>query len=83
MGPKRSYPYKDKAVEGQQIDFTSSSAEAWNTYTLEDGTTIKMKTVLLEVARLSEYDDKGNPVYVFSAHQIIGATVPDELKKKD
>jgi len=82
VGPKKQYSYEGKQVLGQQIDVESSS-ESWNTYKLEDGTVLKMKVVLLDVVRLdNEYDKAGNPVYQFSAHQIVGITPPDELKKK-
>jgi hypothetical protein len=80
MGPKKQYPYNGKPVSGQQVD-VETSTETWSTYKLEDGTVLKMKVVLLEVVRLDEHDATGNPVYQFAAHQIIGVTAPDDLKK--
>jgi hypothetical protein len=81
LGPKKQYTFNGKQVTGQQVDVESSN-ESWNTYKLEDGAVLKIKSVLLDVVRLDEYDKEGNPVYQFTAHQIIGVTPPDELKKK-
>lgn len=77
----KTYRIKDKAVTGQEIPVTKSN-ESWNVYQLEDGATLKIKTVLLEVVRLDEYDDNGKPIYQFNAHQVIGLDVPENLLKK-
>ncbi|MEO8027778.1 MAG: hypothetical protein ABI823_14945 [Bryobacteraceae bacterium] len=82
MGPKKEFPYQGRRVIGQEID-TVSSNETWSAYTLEDGTVIKMKSVLLTIVRLDEHDATGNPIYMFTSHQIIGVTAPDDLKKKE
>ncbi len=81
MGAKRDYRFNNKDVPGQQISF-SPGTEYWNQYDLEDGTQLKIKTVLLDVARLDEYNEHGDPIYLFTTHQIVGVQVPDELKRK-
>lgn len=81
MGPKKTFEYQGRKVQGQSVDFTAKS-ENWQQYELEDGSQLKMKIVLLDVVRLDEYNENGDPVYQFSAQQLIGIQVPDEFKKK-
>lgn len=78
---KKMYDFQGRKVPGQDVLF-ESKGENWNLYTLDDGSTLRVKLVLLEVARLDEYNDRGEPVYMVSAQQLLGVQVPDELKKK-
>lgn len=81
MGPKKPYLYQDRQVQGQTIEF-ESKGEPWNQYTLEDGTQLKIKVVLLGAVRLDEYNDHGQPIYQFQLQQLVGADVPPELLRK-
>lgn len=82
MGLRKTVDYQGRRVEAEVVNF-EAKAEGWNQYALEDGTSLKMKLVLLEVVRLvDEYGPTGDPVYVFSAQQIVGSASPDNLKKK-
>jgi hypothetical protein len=74
--------YQGKKVTGEIVDF-ESSPENFNNYALADGTNIKIKTVLLEVVRIvDEYGPNGDPVYLFTAQQIINVNSPEKLKQK-
>lgn len=81
MAEKRMFPFQDRMVPGEPIDFQATIPEGWNNYQLDDGTTMKIKTVLLNVARLDEFDQQGNPVYTFQAQQIVAINPPERLKK--
>ncbi|MGO9230157.1 MAG: hypothetical protein ACLQKA_13250 [Bryobacteraceae bacterium] len=81
MGPKKTFEHQGRKVQGQSVEFTAKS-ENWQQYELEDGSQLKVKIVLLDVVRLDEYSDNGDPVYQLAAQQLIGIQVPDELKKK-
>ena len=81
MGPKKLFDFQGRKVQGQSIEF-EPKAEPWGQYALEDGTELKVKVVLCEVVRLDEFNDKGDPVYQFGFQQIIGAVVPEALKRK-
>jgi hypothetical protein len=60
-----------------------TSSEKWNEYTLADGTTIRLKQVLIEAWRMLDlYDQEGNPQYVFKTAAIPIVRAPVELKKK-
>lgn len=57
--------------------------ESWNTYTLSDGTTIKVKLVLRGVKRLKRFEPDGRPVYIINSINVVRAVnVPPELKAK-
>jgi len=81
MAQHKTVDYQGRKVVGEVIDFTPP-VESFNIYQLADGTILKLKTVLLEVVRLNgEYGPTGEPVYVFSAQQIINSISPDNLKQ--
>jgi hypothetical protein len=82
VGQQKTVDYQGKKVPGEVLEF-EAKAENWNQYTLEDGTSVKMKVVLLEVVRvLNEYGPAGDPIYIFTAQQITGTSSPENLKKK-
>lgn len=62
----------------------SESSEKWSEYKLEDGTTIRVKQVVLEIMRaVGEYDPDGNPMYSMKAQPIVSIVdVPNRLKRK-
>lgn len=66
----------------EEIEF-ETDREAWNTYTLHDGTTLKVKAVLAEVLRVEGmYQQTGEPVYTVNASIVVSSSSPDALKKK-
>lgn len=57
--------------------------EHWNSYTLSDGTTLKVKLVLRGVKRLKRFEPDGSPIYVINSINVVRAIdVPEELKAK-
>ena len=80
---KRIVDYKGKKVEGTEVSFEIEH-EPWCVYSLNDGSTLRIKNSLLRAIRLDgEFDPEGYPVYVTSSNQIaVAATVPDNLRKK-
>jgi hypothetical protein len=71
------------ALEGSvDLDFKEVE-ENWNTYTLSDGTTLKVKLVLRGVKRLKNFEPDGSPVYVINTINVVRAVdIPPELKAK-
>jgi len=69
--------------EGEEVDFENEKEE-WNIYKLADGTTLKVKLVLVNVVRSRDkYDSLGNPVYGINSQNIVKVlNVPEELKRK-
>jgi hypothetical protein len=83
VAEKKSIQFQGRTVLGESVDFEATSPEAWNAYKLVDGSTLKVKLVLLNVVRLDEHAQDGNPVYQFQAQQIVAIDVPEMLKRKD
>ncbi len=74
--------FQGKEWEAESVDVNQGS-ERWNEYLLEDGSTLKIKTIVTEVARLSgQYDNDGNPVYVVKSGNVVVASSPEPLKRK-
>jgi hypothetical protein len=81
MPPKKMYPFNGQQVTGENVE-VETSTEPWAQYQLADGTTVKVKMVMLEAVRLDAYNETNDPVYQFQFQQIIGVVAPDALKGK-
>jgi hypothetical protein len=81
MPEKKMYPFLGKHFTGQTVE-VEGIAEPFSQYKLSDGTTVKVKMIIVDAVRLDTHDDLGNPVYQFQFQQIIAAVSPDELKRK-
>jgi hypothetical protein len=56
--------YEGKRVPAEQLEFTAKIPEPWALYELEDGTQVKIKTVLAQVFRIVDaHLPNGDPVY--------------------
>lgn len=80
MSEEREYDFQGRKVLGQQIDFETEK-EGWSVYKLADGTGVRMKTVVVSVVKLKEYDPAGNPIYLVNATPAIAMDVPPSLRK--
>jgi len=72
-------------ADADDIDFEESK-EYWNIYKLKDGTTLKIKLVLLGIKRLKKHNPDGSPIYVINSQNVVRAVdIPKELiiKPKD
>lgn len=83
------YELKDATLSDkpeQQSDFEiveiKKSEESWSKYTLADGTTLRVRPVVVEVVRLvGQYDPNGDPLYQAKTALIVDAKIPTRLKK--
>jgi len=67
----------------EEVEFDTVKEE-WNEYKLKDGSTLKIKLVLVKVGRSDNYDQFGNPIYVANSQNIVKVCdVPKNLKKKE
>lgn len=80
---KRPSPFTPKDIqEAEDIDFTEED-ESWNTYKLNDGSTLKVKLVLTGVKRLKKWNPDGSPIYLVNSHNAVRIVdVPKELRAK-
>jgi len=69
-------------IEGEEIDFEEKK-EFWNEYKLKDGTTLKVRLILIGVKRLKKFAADGNPIYIINSNNVVRVfDVPKELKQK-
>jgi hypothetical protein len=74
-------PFEGKNVDGVELDFKTTKEE-WNEYELTDGTIIRLKVVVTNIARLTDkYDNVGNPMYIVRSSNVLGISAPEKLKK--
>lgn len=58
------------------------STERWTDVTLDDGSTLKIKTVIMGALRVEgQWDPEGNPLYMVKANQVMAVSAPDHLRK--
>ena len=68
----------EKAID---LDWTKEK-ENWNSYTLADGTELKIKLVLKGVKRLAQHLPDGKPIYVVNSDNVVRSVkVPKKLIK--
>jgi hypothetical protein len=72
---------------GQMHDATfipvTSSQEQWNEYILDDGSLVRLKTVVTEIYRIDDvYSAEGDPLYHIKSKNIASAITPEALKKR-
>jgi hypothetical protein len=59
-----------------------TTSEDFNEYLLDDGSVIKLKVVVTEVARIEGmYDAQGNPAYFVNSTNVVSVDAPDDLRK--
>jgi hypothetical protein len=69
-------------AEGEDVDFEERE-EHWSVYKLKDGTTLKVKLVLVGVKRLKKHNPDGTPVYVINAQNVVRTVgIPKVLMAK-
>lgn len=61
----------------------SESTERWTDITLEDGSVLRLKSVVLGAIRIEgQYDMEGKPVYSLKINQVmVVVSAPDHLRK--
>ena len=76
-------PFKDgKMVDAVEVGFAVVKEE-WNEYKLEDGTIIRFKSVVTQIARTKEYNENNEPIYVIKSKNIASTKIMDDkLMKK-
>ena len=73
--------FEGKIAEGLDMDFKTIKEE-WNEYQVNDGTIIRMKVVVTNIAKLTDkYDKEGNPIYLVKSSNVLSISAPEKLKK--
>jgi hypothetical protein len=78
---RRKVNYEGREVWGEEVEF-EAEREGFNTYLLQDGTRLKLKTVVSDIVRLDLRNSEGEPIYLVKSTNIVTAIVPEVLKQK-
>ncbi len=76
---KKMFKMLGKDVPGEEVSF-EPEREGWNVYLLEDGTKLKLKTVVARIDRLDAHKSNGDPVYLVQSSIVVSSDVPESLK---
>ncbi len=69
-------------VDGTEVQILES-LDRWTEVKLDDGTTLRVKPIVVSVARIDgRYDQNGNPMYALQASQAMTANSPDHLRQQ-
>jgi hypothetical protein len=75
-------PRYDPTGKMEQRDVVGSK-DGWSEYTLDDGSIIRTKAVILDVKRaVNQYSFDGNPLYILQCAFVNQVRAPDLLRKK-
>ena len=75
-------PFEGQLVDADQLEFETEK-EPFSVYKLEDGTIIKLKTVLGNVSRLVDrYKPDGEPIYILAVGGMPVTEVPANLRQQ-
>lgn len=74
-------PLDGEAHEGTRIELRETT-EPWTRVELADGSSIRIKHVIVDVVRLRDrFDSDGAPVYVVKSANIMAVECPDHLRR--
>jgi hypothetical protein len=69
-------------AQSEEVDFEEIE-EHWNVYKLKDGTTLKVKLILLGVKKLKKHNPDGTPLYLVNSQNIVRTVdIPKGLMAK-
>lgn len=84
---KRKINLGGRTVDAEEIEFQADSehgGEQWSYYTLLDGTSLKVRAVLVNALRIDGvYAPNGDPVYSVNASIVVSSNSPESLRKKE
>jgi len=82
MERKTKIMFNGKMHDATFIPVTSSQ-EPWNEYILDDGSLLRLKTVVTEIYRIDGlYNAEGEPLYSIKSKNIASANSPEDLKRR-
>ena len=71
----------DEDVDALEMPY-QNIAEHWNEYLLNDGSVLRLKSVVTSILKLvNRYDVEGNPQYLVKSAQIVSVSASDRARK--
>lgn len=81
MDRKRKVVFQGDEFEAIEMPF-QTGAEHWNEYVLNDGSVVRLKSVVTEILKLDgKKDAEGNPIYVLKSTNIVSVSPSDRAKE--
>ena len=78
---RRKVRINDEDVDAAEMPF-QNVAEHWNEYLLNDGSVIRLKSVVTEILKLEgKYDADGNPQYLIKSAQVVSVSGSERARK--
>ena len=79
MKEVKGIEYEGKPVEADEIDIVSESTP-WHVFKLEDGTEVRVKTLLSKIVRVrNKFHDDGRPIYFLNVGPAMLVESPQSL----
>lgn len=77
---------KERLPDGREVDTIEmpfqTGAEHWNEYVVNDGSVIRLKTVVTDILKVDgQFDANGNPAYFVKSSQVISVSPSDRARK--
>lgn len=83
MAPRMKITGPDGQPREAELVKVKKSEEHTNTYELEDGSVLALRSVVTEVWRTVDlYDNEGNPQYITKSGNVMSVTSPPELRRR-
>jgi len=71
----------NEEVDALEMPF-QNVAEHWNEYLLQDGSVLRLKSVVTDILKLEgRYDGDGNPHYLVKSAQVVSVSASDRARK--
>ena len=81
MERRRKVQFQGREVDAIEMPF-QTGAEFWNEYLLQDGSVVRLKSVVTDILKLEgQVDAEGNPVYMLKSTNIVSISPSDRAKK--
>jgi hypothetical protein len=78
---KRRVRFGNEDVEALEMPY-QNIAEHWNEYLLNDGSVLRLKSVVTNILKLVDrYDGEGNPVYFVKSTQVVSVSASDRARR--
>lgn len=83
MAPRTKIQGPDGQLREAELVKVKKSEEHTNTYELEDGSVLSLRTVVTEVWKAVDvFDNEGNPQYFTKSGNVLSVTSPPELRRR-
>ena len=76
MGKRTKVPFEGKQVDAVELSF-ETVREEWNEYKCEDGSTIRLKTVVSKIHRSDQKNTVGEPIFMVRSSNIVDVVVAE------